>query len=158
LFVWTDMSGHLFFDQWRLIRVESLASEYVIFSGWFWVHTAYSNLLVGLGIYQLVVHANQVAKPFRIRIIQLLLGTLAGAFLVNLKSLYSDWPIYSMTPIGLTLIALTLAWVLFRHRLLDVVPIAYNTLFESMDDAVLVINAQDIVVQLNPAAERLLGH
>ncbi|MBC8077737.1 MAG: response regulator, partial [Chloroflexales bacterium] len=46
---------------------------------------------------------------------------------------------------------------LVRLRKLDVVPVAYNTVVVSMDDALIVLDEQGRVANINPAAERLLG-
>jgi signal transduction histidine kinase len=50
-----------------------------------------------------------------------------------------------------------LVWGLFRFRLLDLAPIARSSVFETMLDAVLVLDPYRRVVNLNPAAERALG-
>jgi signal transduction histidine kinase len=50
-----------------------------------------------------------------------------------------------------------LVWGLFRFRLLDLAPIARSSVFETMLDAVLVLDPYRRVVNLNPAAERVLG-
>jgi PAS domain S-box-containing protein len=50
-----------------------------------------------------------------------------------------------------------LVWGLFRFRLLDLAPIARSSVFETMLDAVLVLDPYRRVVDLNPAAERALG-
>jgi len=48
-------------------------------------------------------------------------------------------------------------WGLFRFRLLDVVPIAHSALLDSMDNAVIVLDRQGRIVDVNPAAERLIA-
>jgi PAS domain S-box-containing protein len=46
---------------------------------------------------------------------------------------------------------------LFRFRLLDVVPVARENVIEDMADGVVVLDLQDRVVDMNPAAEHFLG-
>src|SRR6185436_1076132 len=46
---------------------------------------------------------------------------------------------------------------LFRRRLFDLVPVARHALIESMADGVLVLDAQDRVIDVNPSARALLG-
>jgi PAS domain S-box-containing protein len=60
-------------------------------------------------------------------------------------------------PFGFSLMGLAFAWALFRHRLLDLVPIARHTMVESMADGMIVLDGRDRIVDLNPAAEALLG-
>ena len=46
---------------------------------------------------------------------------------------------------------------MFRYRLLDLTPVAWAAVVRGMDDAVFVIDRHGRIVELNPAAERLLG-
>jgi PAS domain S-box-containing protein len=52
---------------------------------------------------------------------------------------------------------IAIAWGLFRYRLFDIVPIARATVIESMDDGVIVLDAQDRIIDLNPTAQSMLG-
>ncbi len=51
---------------------------------------------------------------------------------------------------------LLVAWGLFRYRILDITPVARETVFRSMTDGVIVLDARRRIVDMNPAAERLL--
>ena len=46
---------------------------------------------------------------------------------------------------------------LIRYRLLELTPVAWAAVVRGMDDAVIVIDLQGRIVELNPAAERLVG-
>ena len=61
------------------------------------------------------------------------------------------------TPLTFALDNLIVAWALFRFRLFDVVPAARHAVIESMYDAMLVLDADNRLVDLNPAAERLIS-
>jgi PAS domain S-box-containing protein len=61
------------------------------------------------------------------------------------------------TPIALGPSGLVLAWAIFRHGLLDVIPAARHTIIENMSDAVLVLDQSYRLVDLNPAARRLVA-
>jgi PAS domain S-box-containing protein len=52
---------------------------------------------------------------------------------------------------------MAIALSLFRYRLLDVVPVARENVIEDMADGVVVLDLQDRVVDMNPAAEHYLG-
>ena len=52
---------------------------------------------------------------------------------------------------------LVIAWTLFRFRLLEIVPIARDRVVEEISDAVLVLDRQNRIVDLNPAACQLIG-
>jgi PAS domain S-box-containing protein len=69
----------------------------------------------------------------------------------------SPFPSLDLTPFAFALSCLALAWGLFRFRLLDIAPIARRAVVDSMGDGVVVLDTQDRVVDLNPAAQRLTG-
>lgn len=70
---------------------------------------------------------------------------------------WSPFPYLDLTPFAFTVTGLALAWSLFRFRLLDIIPVAREVVIESMRDAVLVLDEQNRIVDLNPAAQRLLN-
>jgi PAS domain S-box-containing protein len=49
------------------------------------------------------------------------------------------------------------AWAIFRRRLLDVVPVAHDMVFEGMSDGVLAVDVQYRIVDINPAACQIFG-
>ena len=61
------------------------------------------------------------------------------------------------TPITFALGNLIVAWGLYRYRLFDLVPVARDSLVESMRDGVMVIDLHNRIVDLNPAAQQMLG-
>lgn len=61
------------------------------------------------------------------------------------------------TPLTFALGNLLVAWGLFRHGLLDLVPIARGLSFEQMPGPVIVLDARGRVVDMNPAGRRLAG-
>jgi len=52
---------------------------------------------------------------------------------------------------------LAATWGLFRFQLLDIVPVARDAVIEGMSDGVIVLDAQNRIVDLNPAAGRIIG-
>ncbi len=55
-------------------------------------------------------------------------------------------------PLASIVVHLIIAWGLFRYRLFDLKPVARDVLFEKMADLVVVLDAQDRIVDLNPSA------
>ncbi|PWH17648.1 MAG: hypothetical protein DDG60_01610, partial [Anaerolineae bacterium] len=60
-------------------------------------------------------------------------------------------------PLAYALSGLILGWGILRYRLLDVVPLARDLVLEHLRDAILTLDAQNRIVDLNTAAESLLG-
>jgi diguanylate cyclase (GGDEF)-like protein/PAS domain S-box-containing protein len=67
-------------------------------------------------------------------------------------------PGLDITPLSFSLIALVMSWGILRNQLFDLVPIARNTLFDSMAEGVIVIDPNDIILELNPAAIDITGY
>src|SRR5690606_28384066 len=61
-------------------------------------------------------------------------------------------PGFDWTPLAFTVTGTLLAWAMYRYYLLDLAPVARTVLFEHITDALLVTDAQDCVVDANPAA------
>lgn len=60
------------------------------------------------------------------------------------------------TSLGLVLISLTYAIVLFRFRILDPIPLARRAVINQIGIGILVLDNQDKIHTLNPSAERIL--
>jgi PAS domain S-box-containing protein len=159
LLVWTnDVHGLI----WSDIRQDTSGSFSVLdlsYGAWWWVHTAYSYLLVLLGTVLLLQSLIRSPHLYRGQAGALVIGALA-TWVGN--ALYisglSPFPHLDLTPFASTLTGLAMAWGLFRFRLLDIVPIARDAVIEGMSDGVIVLDAQNRIVDLNPAAERIIGY
>ncbi|PSP86386.1 hypothetical protein BRC83_00455 [Halobacteriales archaeon QS_1_68_17] len=66
-------------------------------------------------------------------------------------------PLVDLTPVSFTISGAAVAYAIFRYQFLDVVPVARRTVVETMRDGYVVLDDRDRIVDLNPAAERLLG-
>ena len=122
----------------------------------FFVAMAYYTLILGLTAAILLFPLQSLAPPYRHQIAGVIMAFLApwalGAVYVLEPSLvrYLD-----AMPLGVLLTALMLNWSLLRHRMLDLVPVARDALVEVMSDGMLVLDARDRIVDVNPAAMRL---
>ena len=70
----------------------------------------------------------------------------------------SPFPRLDLMPLGYALACMPIAWSLFRHRLLDIVPLALGQMIDGMADPVLTLDTQQRIVHINPAAVRRLGY
>lgn len=124
----------------------------------FWIFVAYSYgmILLGSGLLASnVVGSNHV---YRLQSGTLLIGMLAP-WVANALNLLGRGPIsgLDLTPFVFPVTAGVLAVGIWRLRLLDLVPIARDTVTERMQDAVIVLDSKYRVLDLNAAAERILG-
>jgi diguanylate cyclase (GGDEF)-like protein/PAS domain S-box-containing protein len=61
------------------------------------------------------------------------------------------------TPLAFSVSGAILLWGLSRYGLLDMMPIAREIVFENISDGVIVLDNQESVMDINPAAARLFG-
>jgi PAS domain S-box-containing protein len=64
---------------------------------------------------------------------------------------------FDLTPFAFAVGGLMAALSIFAFRLFDVVPVARTAIVNSMSDGVLVLNVEGQVVDINPAAQAILG-
>lgn len=124
---------------------------------WFWVNAAYSYSMVLLGAGLIVSGMSRAVYLYR----RQSLALMVAAVLPLLGNVFYVLDIGPLPNLDLTpFVFLTSAGVfflaLFRYRLLDVVPVAQDAIVDGMKDGVLVIDLQDRIVDLNPAAQRIL--
>ncbi len=158
LAVWTNEVHHLYYSFTGIQEVGSWTLLHVEYAPWFWVHITFSYLCLLAGTL-LVADAFFRATPlYRGQATVLLLGALfpwLGNFLYLTRA--TPWPDLDLTPLAFTLSGLILAYGLFRYRLLQVVPVARRIVVEGMPAAMIVLDAEGRIADLNPAARRLFG-
>ena len=66
-------------------------------------------------------------------------------------------PGLDLTPLSIVVSSSLMAYSIFYNRFLDLIPIARETLVESMSDGILVLDNQNRIQDINPAAMVFLG-
>lgn len=124
----------------------------------FWIHAVYSYLLLLIGTIVLLRAFLRSPVPYRGQIIWLLIGAVTP-WVVNIAYVLGFEPIphTDLTPLAFTVTILAIAWSLHRHRLFDIVPVARERVIEHMGDAVIVLDAQDRIVDVNQSGARIIG-
>ena len=83
-----------------------------------------------------------------------LVAAASSVFVWNVLWISGQSPLagHDLTPMAFAVMAVLLAWSIPRHDLLSLRPVARDRIFALLPDAVLVVDAQDRLVDLNPAA------
>lgn len=124
----------------------------------FWIHAAYAYVLALVATALLVKAARGAPRWYAGQAAWLLIGagiTWGGNLIFALG--LSPIPQIDPSPFTFTLTGLAWSWGIFRYRLFDIVPVARGIVFENMSDGVIVLDTQNRVVDLNPAAGRILN-
>ena len=123
----------------------------------FWVHAMYSYILLLVGAILIVRNILRWPRQYRGQIAVVLLSV-AAPWLANAVTIFRILPIpIDLTPFAFTITGIGMAYALFRHRMLDLVPIARDVVVESLMDGMIVIDANNRIVDINRVAKQILG-
>ena len=74
-----------------------------------------------------------------------------------MQTLLKDHPARDISPLTFAINNVVVAWGLFRYGMFDIVPVARHAVIDSMTDAVFVLDGSGRLVDLNQAAQKILG-
>ncbi len=157
--VWTNQSHHLFFAALGVAPDAPFpTASYVVYGPLFWVNLIYSYALLGAGLIILLQALIRSPQQYQGQIGALIVGMLVPfvGSILQTSGLNPEHH-FDIVPLLFNVTGLAFGWAIFRHRLFDITPIARDTVIESMDDAVLVLDNQNRVIDLNPACESLIS-
>ena len=128
--------------------------------GWGYVlNTAYLNLLALFGLLLMVV-AWFKARGARRRALGLMILGFTVPLATNIAFSLGKSPIAHINPAPFTMaLSITVyAWEVLRHRMLDLVPLARNTLLDHLPDPVLVTDVRGRMADMNEAFLKATGN
>jgi diguanylate cyclase (GGDEF)-like protein/PAS domain S-box-containing protein len=157
---WTnDMHGS-FWPTWGMHQAGGFNALDVTFGGWYWANVAYEYVAFLGGSIALAWGLARRRRLYRLQAASLVVGVLAP---IVGNAVYNAGLIEALdlAPFAFTVSGAIWWWGLARYRVLDVAPVAtpvaLESIFEGMVDAVVVLDAAGAIVKLNPAALRILG-
>lgn len=157
--VWTSNYHTL---MWYDARVETAGPFSVIiktYGVWFWVQAAYNYSLLAIAMVVIMRRLFRLRRLYRGQAIALLICVLVPlAWNVLHVSRLWPGPRVDFTPSAFTISCIAMALGLFRFRLLDIAPVARDTVVENMNDGVIVLDKRDRLVDFNPAAQRIVNY
>ena len=119
------------------------------------VYTYLMLILSAIFLFSFIIHQN---KPFRSQGMIILIGGFCP-WIVSILYLTGNNPVEALdiTPVSIILSGVLAAYAILNIRLLDLVPIARETLVETLPDGILVLDGQNRVQDINGAAMSFLG-
>jgi len=133
-------------------------AEYV-FGPWYLVHMAMAVTLVIIPAGMLLIDLRTAHGTHRKQLLFLLAGWVVGvtgALHFFVFQLFEAIPLYvNLTPLMFIATAGLWATALFRYQLFNMLPVSRRTAVETMPDPVLSVDRNGIVVDANPAAQKL---
>ncbi len=147
--IWSHISQQLI-NGYYLLAVDHGAA--------FWVWAAYSYLCLLTGLTILIIRAISSPPEFKLQAGIIVLGAVVSVT-GNVLYLSKLIPIpdLDVTPISFAIAMLIYSVGLFRFGILDIMRIASETILESMDEVVIVLNNQSYIVFINNVFEYYFG-
>jgi diguanylate cyclase (GGDEF)-like protein len=125
---------------------------------WFvYVHAPYSYSMIGLALLTLLLHSSAVPPVYRRSVallVAICLPPLAATVVYDLG--YGPETLPFVPLVFAAMLPLT-AWSVLRKKIGEHVPLAYETVFQNMQDPVVVVDEEHRIIGVNRGAEALLA-
>jgi hypothetical protein len=156
--VFTNDRHHWVFRSYEMVPVGGRMEFAAVPAAGFWVNVWASYALILFSMVLLLMRAGSAPRLYRWQVAILVTGWVATA-IPNLLFLLGDSPLpgINLTPFVFPLKGALLTVGIFRFGLLSIVPVARDAVIEAMQDGVVVLDGADRVVDINPAAQAILG-
>ncbi len=146
---------------WSLPTLNS-AGEFLVrppsWGPWFsFVHAPYGYTIILMSIMTLLLHSTAVAPAHR-RGLFLLAGSAVVPIIASGANDLGLGPdTVSIIPLVFAAMLPIYAWLIIGERIIEYSPLAYETVFQTMQDPVIVVDDKQRVIGLNHGAEELLN-
>ncbi|AQL43408.1 hypothetical protein BV210_12210 [Halorientalis sp. IM1011] len=160
LLIWTNPVHHLMWQRSELFQAGPVATPSVLAGSWFAVHTVYSYTILVVGSYLLVRMLVVSENVYRGQAVAILVGTFTpwvanALYLGDVVSFPFD-----PTPAAFSVTAAAFVLAIYRHRLLEMVPVAREVardeLMDNLVEAVFVLDDDRRIIDYNQRAVRIV--
>jgi len=148
---------HLIYQDYGFIEYNGLVVSQVISYGsffWFWVAYSYFVLIGGAAILVQSAIRSPDLYQGQIRMLLVSVSIPIVATTLNLLGYNPTYP-FDISPLALTVSGIFMLFAMQRYRFLDIVPVAHDVIFDNVVSAVLIIDLQERVINLNRSAEKI---
>jgi PAS domain S-box-containing protein len=158
LMVWTNPMHHLHYASVGVDNRGPFPLLDIHVGIWYRIHTVYFYFLLGSGMF-LIASRFRKADEFIKRQNRIILIGAAIPWLVNVSYLLDFRPFghLDLTPFAFMALSLIIAVGLLGFRLFDIVPIARGKVVDALQEGILVLDAQNRVIDINPEMRKILG-
>lgn len=152
IFMLTNKHHHLFYTSFKLDRIE--------FGILFWLFCIKTYLLATIVLFLLIKHYLK-HKEQRRKII-LIMSAIAMPFVSGFIGVVLNYmKVFPMTTdltiVGMPIVIIAIVAAIFRHNFLNIMPDALKKAFESMKEAAVITDSDNIVVDFNKEFEKIFG-
>ncbi|MEL7434923.1 MAG: histidine kinase N-terminal 7TM domain-containing protein [Chloroflexota bacterium] len=152
--VWTNQWHGLFWSSRGIDTVYGLVVNVFTQGSLWWFHTAYAYILLLVSTILLIRALLKSPDLYRGQVSLLLAGALVPT-VANMLFISGLNPLPSYvdaTPTAFLVSGMLMGWALYRFRLMDIIPVARDAIVDGLADAVIVIDGNNRIVDINPKA------
>jgi signal transduction histidine kinase len=147
--LWTNDIHHLFFVKYSINISDGVVGPYFI------VHSVYSYVLLTFALFTLIYASIRNSGFFSNQTALIVLGSMVPLF-ANVLGTFKIIPmtIY-VTPVLFMFATICYAIAIFKYKALNITPIAFRTVIDTMSDAFIVISNDGTIVDKNLTFENI---
>jgi PAS domain S-box-containing protein len=158
IFVLTVNYNHFFYNAYSVAKVNGLMVFRKQYAFGFYILITYIYLSVIIGgllllhsVQQMPAQQRKQALPIALIVFVILLSNILFVLKIN------PFDPYDLTPVSFVFIGIGFGFLNSRYDFLDVVPIAYNQIFRSVNSGIIIIDKREYIIELNTYAEKILS-
>ena len=144
----------LFFQTMKFVPNSTLFVEHGYYFSF--VHLPYSYILVVISIFIVLFEFIRTSQRFRVQISFLFISMLLTLTL-NVASLAGFFSGFSITPLAFLIFMIVSGIGIFHYQFLGGNPIAYETVFQTSREGVIILDLNNDIMDINPSAANGLG-
>ncbi len=157
LLEWTNSYHHLLYLSLKAVEVNNFMAMEYIRGPLYFVSVIYSYVIIGIALFILgqgALHLGPLYQnQYRLIIIASILPWAGNIYSENYFDVLHG---LDLAPITFGLSGIIFASSVLRANFMDLIPIARSHLIENMRDGILVLDAQNRIVDINPAMENFI--
>ena len=154
----TNSLYHLYYTAVSPAIIGGLVYHTLSYGPFFWLHLAYSYLLVYVAVMLIIQRFVLTSALYRGQLMAILIAVLTP-FFVNLAYVLrlGSFSLIDPTPFAFIIAGFAIIIGMMRYQLLDITPVANDRIIENIIDGIMVVDTQDRIISLNKTAQEFMG-
>jgi diguanylate cyclase (GGDEF)-like protein/PAS domain S-box-containing protein len=157
LLQWTNQYHYLLYLSLKTVQVNDFMAMEFTRGPLYFVNVIYSYAMIGIGLLRLSQRALHLSPLYQNQYRLIIIGSiLPWATSIYSENYFDILHGLDFAPLTFGLSAIIFVFAVLRTNFMDLIPIARSHLIENMRDGILVLDAQNRIVDINPAMENFI--
>ena len=158
LLVWSNELHGAIWQATFLSLINGYSALTLDYGFWFWVHSAYSYILLLTGTVVLLRSVRKKQRRVHRQVVMTVIAVCIPWFFNGLYLAgYRLGPNLDPTPFAFLFSGIVFALNMGLYSFYKTIPIAKRTIVNGLGEGIFVLDNNDLIIEVNPAAEQLLG-